>query len=125
MLIGINGHQMFNRLKAPSELSGFIMKFLLMVNWLHEHELTDERIMWLFKTTNIFRDPMFFHKSALVAIATGKKRLEDQLNTLMEAFDEVKHIGFADLSDHDKANLKGPAIGEGIRMLMLSALRKM
>ena len=122
--MGLQAHHMFNRLKAPSDLCDFIFKFSLLRHWSENRELDAEHIMWALKTNDCFRKTGFMHSAARLASHIDEV-IYEQILTLLHAQLVAEDVTFADLSDDQKDNLKGPEISEAIFNLRLEAVRGM
>ncbi len=121
--MGLQAHHMFNRLKAPTDLTNFIFKLVLLMNWLKTNEVTPETAMWVFKTNDCFRDKDFLKKAFWTVNNLSDD--DDKVHQLVIALPVALDVMFESLTDEQRNTLKGPEIGQAIDNLRLEAIRNM
>jgi len=122
LTMGMGAHRMFKRLKAPVDLTDFIFKLVLLVNWLKTNNITPQNAMWVFKTVDAFRDKEFL-KKAFWTVEGFSVLNAEKIRQLAVAFVAADEVGFDQLTEEQRNRLKGPEIGQAIADLRLEAIR--
>jgi len=120
----VRSHTMFKRFKAPSDVIDFTFKFCLAMNYWNDNIFaqTAEEMLTFLKTHDCFRDRDFLPKAVLTAEHVDSRALE--MEKLLRAQEAALTVSFDDLSEDQKATLKGAAIGAAIDELRLEAIKK-
>jgi len=127
LLLGATrSHDMFARLKAPSDVIDFTFKFCLAMNYWTDDDIaamTADDMLRFLKTHDCFRDREFLVKAVATAEKVDCRALE--LEKLLKAQKAALKVSFDDLTDDQKAALKGAEIGVAIDHLRAKAIKKL
>jgi tRNA nucleotidyltransferase (CCA-adding enzyme) len=113
--------------KIPTKVATFSVKFnkASLVIRKHSYKVTPAVAETVFNMVGAFQDTSFLGDASVTSFNFRNFDLMEAFMELHSVFNRVKLIGFNNLTEHQKQNLKGREIGEAIDELRRDALNKL